>query len=173
MIRTPCIHAIDLNLPGTVKCSLDLFGGQPHSGVCEQCEMRNKPKEGLAVYLASAPPVTIAPTYTNQPGDILARVIHEMTGETPCGMCNARRQQMNEWGYVGCVREIKTICDWIQEEAQKRGKTLDASTVISAIWAAVKVGLKAEKESLTQGVDGSTDNTSVAPSPAIAQEIKL
>ena len=118
-------------------------------------------------------PVASIPAYTNQPGDILARVIHEMTGETPCGMCNARRQQMNEWGYVGCVREIKTICDWIQEEAQKRGKTLDASTVISAIWAAVKVGLKSEKEMLTKPIESSTDTNSVAPSPAIAQEIKL
>jgi hypothetical protein len=109
------------------------------------------------------------PVYTNQPGDILAKLIHTFTGETPCGACDARRKQMNEWSWTGCVVHIKEIAGWIEEEAQKRGKTLDPATVISTIWKAVKVGLKVEKEMLTKPIESSTDTNSETPSPAISQ----
>jgi hypothetical protein len=76
---------------------------------------------------------------------------------------------MNQLGWTGCIREIKKISGWIEGEAQKRGKTLDPATVISTIWKAVKVGLKAEKEMLTKPVESSTDTNSETPSPAISQ----
>ena len=130
--------------------------------------MRDKPISELATYKAKLPALT-QPTLTNQPGDILAKLIHTFTGETPCGACDARRKQMNEWSWTGCVVHIKEIAGWIEEEAQKRGKTLDPATVISTIWKAVKVGLKAEKEMLTKPLESSTDTNSETPSPAISQ----
>ena len=41
-IRLPCLHAIDIGRPGTVKCRLALGGGMPHAGFCCGCALRDQ-----------------------------------------------------------------------------------------------------------------------------------
>jgi hypothetical protein len=72
----------------------------------------------------------------NEPGDMLAWAIHKLTGAIPCGACDARRKQMNEWGWAGCALHLGTIVRWITEEAKKRGHQVDRLVIFSLIRAA-------------------------------------
>jgi len=79
------------------------------------------------------------------PGDLLAYVIHEVTGEKVCGGCDQRRQQMNEWGWLGCLQNVATIYGWLQAECEKRKLTVKKLDVLEALVKAIKAGLVAEK----------------------------
>lgn len=74
-----------------------------------------------------------------KPGDLLARIIKKITGETGgrCA-CNAHKAQMNKWGWWGCWRERKTIIGWLCEEAAKRGHPIDKASAMALFKAALK-----------------------------------
>jgi hypothetical protein len=77
-------------------------------------------------------------TITSGPGSKLAEMIRAVTGEKPCAACLERAKQMNEWGWMGCIRNAKTIYGWLKEEQEKRGIKIDKKL----IWKTIKVALR-------------------------------
>lgn len=75
-----------------------------------------------------------------RPGDLLAWMIHRVTGVTPgpaCS-CRTRQRQMNEWGWIGCLRNRATILAWIGDEAGKRGHQLGRAAALDLLRAAIR-----------------------------------
>jgi len=75
-----------------------------------------------------------------RPGDLLAWMIHRVTGITPgpaCS-CRTRQRQMNEWGWLGCLRNRATILAWIGDEAGKRGHHLGRTAALDLLRAALQ-----------------------------------
>ena len=73
------------------------------------------------------------------PGRVLSSAIKAVTGESvlSCGTCGTRVQQMNEWGWLGCLKERQTIITWLQEAASLRGHQVDdtkAWQLLRAAW---------------------------------------
>jgi len=75
-----------------------------------------------------------------RPGDLLAWMIHRVTGVNPGPYCSCRQrqQQMNEWGWIGCLRNRATILAWIGDEAGKRGHVLGRAAAIDLLRAAFR-----------------------------------
>jgi|GEM_PF-6799746 hypothetical protein len=73
-----------------------------------------------------------------EPGDLLAAVIHAISGERACVPCDRRRRTMNGWGWWGCWRRRATIVGWILEEASKRGHAVDGSRARALFRAAIE-----------------------------------
>jgi hypothetical protein len=78
----------------------------------------------------------------NEPGDLLAFVIHKLTGAIPCGDCLGRKQQMNEWGWIGCMRNHRTIVKWLSEEAERRGHKTDQASIFQLFRVALREARK-------------------------------
>lgn len=79
-------------------------------------------------------------TIGTQPGDLLAIVIQKVTGlnkPLSCG-CAARQAQMNEWGWLGCLRHRKTIIEWLVQEAARRGHPIESKAAVTFLKAAVR-----------------------------------
>lgn len=66
-----------------------------------------------------------------QPGDLLANLIHTVTGQHigSCGICRQRMGQMNEWGWWGSWKNRKLIIGWICKEAAARGHPISEAAV--------------------------------------------
>jgi hypothetical protein len=62
------------------------------------------------------------------PGDALSRMLHEKGYVESAGCnCQSRMTNMNRWGVSGCLANIDTIVDWLEESAKERtviGKAL-------------------------------------------------
>lgn len=99
--------------------------------------------KALTDLVPSLPSVnTIAPSIKN-PGDLFALIIFKITGQhtANCGVCGRRKKQMNEWGWLGCWRNRKTIIAWLCEEAAKRGHKIDKASMtvlFKAAWKELK-----------------------------------
>jgi hypothetical protein len=69
-------------------------------------------------------------------------LIYQLTGQhtSNCGECGARKRQMNEWGWLGCMRpkNRKQIIGWLCEAAAKRGHQIDKAKMRSLFKAAIK-----------------------------------
>lgn len=74
------------------------------------------------------------------PGDALAWIIKKITGTEPAPTCacNARRRQMNAWGWKGCFSNRAQIIEWISDEARKRGHSIGRLTAVGLFLAAVR-----------------------------------
>jgi hypothetical protein len=116
------------------SCPNRHFGKYSTAG-CED-ENRPPPPTFIPTLRASDPGLQPPAIALNEPGDMLAWVIHKLTGAIPCGACDARRKQMNEWGWAGCTLHLGTIVRWITEEARKRGHEVDRLVIFSLIRAA-------------------------------------
>jgi len=81
------------------------------------------------------PPAVETPRVV-RPGDLLARIIHKITGIAPCAPCDARRRQMNQWGWWGCWKRRGEISGWIVVEAAKHGRTVESGTALGLLKAA-------------------------------------
>jgi len=79
------------------------------------------------------------------PGDILAWAIHQLTGFVPCASCVKHATQMNEWGWIGCWSHRGEIMEWIKEEANKRGVTVEKAKLLDLLRAAWKISGKTQE----------------------------
>jgi hypothetical protein len=74
-----------------------------------------------------------------RPGDI----IHWMTQKAGfemgrnCG-CTEMRKQMNDWGWIGCLRNRRTLVDWFVSKADQAGVKLTSRDTAGLLRAAVK-----------------------------------
>lgn len=77
-----------------------------------------------------------------RPGDAFSFVILKITGQptTNCGKCGLRKNQMNAWGWIGCLKPVnfKVIKGWIVEEARARGHEITDRQVTGLLRAAFK-----------------------------------
>jgi predicted Fe-S protein YdhL (DUF1289 family) len=73
-------------------------------------------------------------------------MIWKMTGVmSSCSGCNARARQMNEWGWLGCLRNRQTIYDWMTQEARARGHVVEKPEIRELFLAAISE-LKGERK---------------------------
>ena len=73
------------------------------------------------------------------PGDLLSYLIFKTTGMiagSNCA-CAARQKQMNDWGWLGCLRHRATIIEWLCEEAAMRGHKIEKRGAAGLLRAAV------------------------------------
>lgn len=77
-----------------------------------------------------------------RPGDAFSFVILKITGRSTsnCGRCGARKNQMNAWGWLGCLKPVnfRVIKGWIVEEARARGHEITDRQVAGLLRAAFK-----------------------------------
>ena len=83
----------------------------------------------LAEISVKAGKITLAPGA--RPGSLLSVLIRQLTGQSSenCPRCQARVEQMNEWGWIGCAQNLGTIVQWLVDEARARGRFIDGNTV--------------------------------------------
>lgn len=82
------------------------------------------------------------------PGDAVKMVLGEL-GIKPakhCG-CNAKAAEMNQWGWVGCLRHRKELIEWFAAKAKEQGITVDAAMILRALVAAFRVLRKSRRQS--------------------------
>jgi hypothetical protein len=81
-----------------------------------------------------------------KPGDLLARVIFEITGERGgfCA-CADRQRQMNARGWLWCWRNRALVIGWLCEEAAKRGHMIAAPRVAPLLRAALREALRGKR----------------------------
>ncbi|MBC8105691.1 MAG: hypothetical protein H7Z14_03805 [Anaerolineae bacterium] len=89
--------------------------------------------------MRSAAEAEVAKQPSTGPGDVVKLVLARMGYQLHpnCG-CEEFRQQMNAWGWRGCIRRRKQIIEWFTLKARERNiDVTDAS-----IWSLVRGGLK-------------------------------
>jgi len=74
-----------------------------------------------------------------RPGDVLAWVIHQLTGSVPCSHCLRHADKMNEWGWLKCWLHRDEVLNWLTEEANKRGVAVEKSQLMDLLRAAWKM----------------------------------
>jgi hypothetical protein len=73
------------------------------------------------------------------PGDVVKLLLAKI-GYRPhanCG-CEAFRQQMNTWGWRGCLRRRKEIIDWFASKAREQGLHVEHDQW----WSLIRAGMK-------------------------------
>jgi len=86
---------------------------------------------------AAADRIAEGPTFG--PGDVVKLALARM-GYQPhpaCG-CEEFRQQMNAWGWRGCLRRRREIIEWFASKARER----DIPVTDDNIWSLIRTGLK-------------------------------
>ena len=72
------------------------------------------------------------------PGDRLAALIQHLGFQAQTGCdCEAMRQTMNDWGYLGCISHRAEILAFLKTKAEALGIPFDNATVWSAAQAAL------------------------------------
>jgi hypothetical protein len=123
----------------------------------------------LASYRIESPPPTAAPMWAsppsaaaqNGPGTLVKKVLVRLGFEThtngvrcPNGTmlsncnCEGMRQQMDQWGWSGCLLRVGQLKKGFTEKARACGVEVDAATVVAAIraaWAEIR-GCDSEAE---------------------------
>jgi hypothetical protein len=89
---------------------------------------------------STGPRQILVPPRPPGPGSLLSRMIREATGidSAGCPECDGRVAQMNAWGYSSCVRNWRTIRDWLAAECRQRQIRPDARMIRRAIAGAFK-----------------------------------
>lgn len=111
----------------------------------EKLAEAQKAREGPQWEKLFEPMQSAKPSLT-QPGDLLAYVIHEVTGIAICGACEGRRAEINAWGWSGALQNVGTIYGWLKAECEKRKLTVKKTDVLLALVKAIKAGLAGERE---------------------------
>ena len=78
-----------------------------------------------------------APTFG--PGDVVKLVLARL-GYRPhpnCG-CDEFRQQMNEWGWWGCLRRRREVVAWFVSKAREQ----DIAVADDSVWSLVRAGMR-------------------------------
>lgn len=73
-----------------------------------------------------------------RPGNVFSMVINRVTGANPCSRCNQRIKQMNNWGWLKCWSNRKTIAAWLADEARRRGHHISNDSALAFLKAAFK-----------------------------------
>lgn len=73
-----------------------------------------------------------------RPGNVFSTIIKGITGANPCARCNQRIKQMNDWGWLKCWFNRKTIAAWLSEEARRRGHRISDDSALDLLKAAFK-----------------------------------
>lgn len=83
--------------------------------------------------------VDVATRPSTGPGDVVKLVLSRMGYQLHpnCG-CEEFRQQMNAWGWRGCIRRRGQIIEWFALKARER----DIQVTDASIWSLVRAGLK-------------------------------
>jgi len=69
---------------------------------------------------------------------MLAGAIRLATGHAGganCG-CDARKNKMNRWGWLGCWRRRDLIAAWLADEAKRRGHEIKGGDALALLRAA-------------------------------------
>ena len=75
-----------------------------------------------------------------RPGDVLSYAIQAVTGKpaATCGPCAAHVREMNQRGWLWCLRNRETVAEWLVEGAKRRGHTIDKGGALELLAVAVK-----------------------------------
>jgi len=75
-----------------------------------------------------------------RPGDVLSYAIQAVTGKpaATCGPCAAHVREMNQRGWLWCMRNRETVAEWLVEGAKRRGHTIDKGGALELLAVAVK-----------------------------------
>lgn len=87
------------------------------------------------------------------PGEIMAYIIRQITGERMCPRCRTRVNWMNEAGWKECWKQRKMIVGWIVEEAKERGYDVKDKAASALLKAAFTEYRKTRKEMKKNGQD--------------------
>lgn len=116
-----------------------------HADPCACCPINVWPKyEGCqsetAIIEAIADPTIESPdaSFSSQPGSLLKWAIWKATGIKACSTCSERSRQMDQWGWLGCWKERKTITDWLIHECKSRGHEVTRATARKLLGAAFR-----------------------------------
>lgn len=73
-----------------------------------------------------------------KPGSAFAVAIKKITGAIPCSRCNQRMRIMNDWGWLKCWQNRRTIASWLAEEAHRRGHQITSDSAVDLLKAAIR-----------------------------------
>ena len=136
-----CPYAEETSVRNTIKCKLDKHGGLPHISVCKVCLNSNKPIQNnvLVKSIESIQPIKKPVIHQPMPGNVLGSIISKLGYKQTSGCnCNEMQQQMNSWGWSGCLYHQQEIVNWLIKKAKDEGIEIESKNVYGLLKEAFK-----------------------------------